>query len=138
MGSELKKKLLFIGIKLRQARIEKGMSQTELGQEIGVSHTSVGFYERGDYKIPIDKLLSASRVLSKPIGYFFGQDADYEEKLYEKFMNLAVKDQEEKYGEMGIEELLKTRNLNLKTRRKIKAALQKVLKNQKKLFNKIW
>lgn len=63
-----------MGKKLELARIEKEMSQLDLAQEIGLSQGMIGKYERGINRIPPDALQKISRVLEKPISYFYGED----------------------------------------------------------------
>ena len=65
---------LEMGKKLELARIEREMSQLELAQEIGLSQGMIGKYERGQNRIPPDVMQRLSRVLEKPIAYFYGED----------------------------------------------------------------
>lgn len=83
-----------MGKKLEIARIEKGMSQLDLAQEIGLSQGMVGKYERGVNRIPPDALQKISRILEKSISYFYGED-DSSENLRDLLKNM-VKDNEYK------------------------------------------
>jgi transcriptional regulator with XRE-family HTH domain len=79
---------LQIGRKLKQARLDKGLSQKELGEKLGITRVVVGMYERGRLRISIQLLLEISRVLVKPIQYFVEEDPDvvssYENSLAQK------------------------------------------------------
>jgi transcriptional regulator with XRE-family HTH domain len=65
---ELKKE---IGKKLKRAREGKGLSQEELAKQIGLSKVGYGAFERGSNLIALNYLLELSRILQKPVTYFF-------------------------------------------------------------------
>ena len=60
-----------VGVKVRKARKAMEMSQTELGNELGVSFQQIQKYEKGSNRIGSGRLWEISRVLQVPIDYFF-------------------------------------------------------------------
>ncbi len=60
-----------VGARLRVRRPLLGMSQTTLGDAIGLSFQQVQKYERGANRIGSSRLFDLSRVLDVPIEYFF-------------------------------------------------------------------
>lgn len=62
---------LHVGLKVRKARKAMGMSQTELGNQLGVSFQQIQKYEKGSNRIGSGRLWEISRVLQVPIDYFF-------------------------------------------------------------------
>ncbi len=64
--------------KIRTARIEVGLSQTDLGGAIGLSDKSISAYEKGRAIPPIDKLRKISHATHRPLRYFTGEtEEDY-------------------------------------------------------------
>ncbi len=61
-----------VGARLRQRRTLLGMSQTMLGEAIGLTFQQVQKYESGANRISASRLFGLSRVLDVPIEYFFG------------------------------------------------------------------
>ena len=66
-----------VGSKLRQFRIMRGLSQTELGKELRVSFQQIQKYERGSNRISAGQLQEFARVLDVPVTSFFA-DGDAE------------------------------------------------------------
>ena len=62
---------VFVGRKVRESRISKGISQQRLGDHLGVSFQQVQKYERGINRIGCSKLWEISKMLGTPIEYFF-------------------------------------------------------------------
>ena len=60
-----------VGARLRQRRTLMGMSQTNLGDVLGVSFQQVQKYENGANRISASRLFDLSRVFDVPIEYFF-------------------------------------------------------------------
>ncbi len=60
-----------IGIQIKKARMEKGLSQEELGEKLGVTWEMVSRYENGRSSAR-KYLAQLSEILDKPIAYFFG------------------------------------------------------------------
>jgi transcriptional regulator with XRE-family HTH domain len=53
---------------LQRRRRERGLSQRELSKTLGMSHSTVSFWERGDSSPTIDKVIELERVLDLPSG----------------------------------------------------------------------
>ena len=60
-----------VGLRVRQRRTLLGMSQTQLGEALGLTFQQVQKYERGVNRIGASRLFDLSRVLDVPIGFFF-------------------------------------------------------------------
>ncbi len=60
-----------VGARLRQRRTLLGMTQTNLGDAIGVSFQQVQKYERGMNRIGSGRLFNLSRILDVPVQFFF-------------------------------------------------------------------
>lgn len=60
-----------VGRQIRSRRRHLRVSQTELGQALGLSFQQVQKYERGANRISASKLLETARFLQVPIAYFF-------------------------------------------------------------------
>ncbi len=60
-----------VGARLRRRRTLLGMSQTKLGEAVGLTFQQVQKYERGANRISASRLFDLSRVLDVPIEYFF-------------------------------------------------------------------
>jgi transcriptional regulator with XRE-family HTH domain len=61
-----------VGRLVRVQRIARGLSQTELGDEIGVTFQQVQKYESGANRISMGRLTRISRVLGVDITYLLG------------------------------------------------------------------
>jgi transcriptional regulator with XRE-family HTH domain len=60
-----------VGVRLRLARTSRGMSQSDLGQTLGLTFQQVQKYERGANRISAGRLFEASIILKVEIVYFF-------------------------------------------------------------------
>ncbi len=60
-----------VGARLRRRRRLLGMSQTKLGEAIGLAFQQVQKYERGANRISASRLFTLSRVFDVPVEYFF-------------------------------------------------------------------
>ncbi len=60
-----------VGVRLRQRRTLLGMTQTNLGDAIGVTFQQAQKYENGANRISASRLFTLSRVLEVPVEYFF-------------------------------------------------------------------
>ncbi|MBD3280212.1 helix-turn-helix domain-containing protein [Candidatus Dojkabacteria bacterium] len=80
-----------IGLQIRKARLEKGFSQDELGDKIGVTWEMISRYENGRSSPSrhVDKL---AKALGKSVGYLYGQDIDPIKENVEKIAS-ALREQ---------------------------------------------
>ncbi|MBX9803507.1 MAG: helix-turn-helix domain-containing protein [Caulobacteraceae bacterium] len=62
---------LFVGERLRAARLASGLSQTELGKAMGLSFQQVQKYERGTNRISASMLARAASAVGVPVADFF-------------------------------------------------------------------
>lgn len=62
-----------IGSRIREVRQIKGLSQTELGQRIGYTKSSVSEWESGKKLISLDVLQKIARVLGQDVSFFLGE-----------------------------------------------------------------
>lgn len=63
-----------IGARVRARRRMLGLSQTALGDELGVTFQQIQKYERGINRISGSTLIRLGRVLGVPAGSFLGDD----------------------------------------------------------------
>lgn len=62
---------VYVGKRLRRRRIFIGMSQTQLGEAVGVSFQQVQKYESGLNRAVPRRLFEFGRTLGVPLAYFF-------------------------------------------------------------------
>ncbi len=62
---------IHVGARLKQRRKLLGMTQTGLGDALGLTFQQVQKYERGVNRIGSSRLLALTRALDVPIEYFF-------------------------------------------------------------------
>jgi transcriptional regulator with XRE-family HTH domain len=62
---------VLVGSRVRVRRLELGLSQTALANELGVTFQQVQKYEKGTNRIGASRLHAMSRVLGVPVTYFF-------------------------------------------------------------------
>lgn len=65
---------VFVGQRVRMARLMAKLSQTTLGEKIGVTFQQVQKYERGGNRISSSRLQQISDVLDKPVSWFFDEN----------------------------------------------------------------
>ena len=89
---------VFVGRRVREARVAKGMSQTDLGDRLGVSFQQVQKYEKGTIRVGASRLLQTAQALTVPVEYFFdgvdethADDAPSNAKLSRKAIATATK-----------------------------------------------
>jgi transcriptional regulator with XRE-family HTH domain len=60
-----------VGRRVRTLRMERGMSQTDLGGELGITFQQIQKYEKGANRIGAGRLQHISEILGVPISVFF-------------------------------------------------------------------
>ena len=60
-----------VGQRIRDKRNERGMSQTEVANALGVTFQQVLKYERGTNRVGASRLYDLSRILNVPVQIFF-------------------------------------------------------------------
>ena len=61
-----------VGARLREARIEAGLTQAALAHQLGLTQVGYSGMERGRTLIGVDVLLEVGRILGRPVTYFLG------------------------------------------------------------------
>jgi transcriptional regulator with XRE-family HTH domain len=61
-----------IGRKIQQAREEKGLTQVELAQALGVTQAGLSNYELGKRRLYLNQIERIARILEKDIAFFIG------------------------------------------------------------------
>ena len=61
-----------VGQRIRARRMAKGMSQTELGEMLGVTFQQVQKYEKGVNRVGAGRLVRIAEALGVPVSFFFG------------------------------------------------------------------
>ena len=69
---------LHVGGRVRMRRKFLGLSQTDLGEALGLTFQQVQKYERGSNRISASKLFETARTLKVPVAYFFEGYGDSE------------------------------------------------------------
>jgi transcriptional regulator with XRE-family HTH domain len=64
---------LEIGQKIRALRVAKGVSQTTLGDGLGVTFQQVQKYERGTNRVSAGRLQKIAVMLNTPITFFYNE-----------------------------------------------------------------
>jgi len=79
-----------VGRNVRVYRLAKGLSQTQLGEQLGVTFQQVQKYENGTNRIGSGRLMQISKALEVPITAFFeGADKPQQGKHASVFDRLA-------------------------------------------------
>lgn len=66
-----------VGRRIRAKRLLLGLTQSELGDRLGVSFQQIQKYERGANSVGAGRLQSIAKVLSEPVSFFFqGPEAE--------------------------------------------------------------
>jgi transcriptional regulator with XRE-family HTH domain len=60
-----------IGCRIREMRIARAMSQSDLANALGISFQQVQKYERGTNRVGSGRLFRISRILEVPVSLFF-------------------------------------------------------------------
>jgi transcriptional regulator with XRE-family HTH domain len=60
-----------VGQRIRAKRLLLGLTQTELGDHLGVSFQQIQKYERGANRVGAGRLQAIAKALSEPVSFFF-------------------------------------------------------------------
>ena len=61
-----------VGQRIRIQRLQSGLSQTSLADQLGVTFQQVQKYEKGVNRVGAGRLTKIAKVLGVPVGSFFG------------------------------------------------------------------
>jgi transcriptional regulator with XRE-family HTH domain len=64
---------IHVGARLRQRRSLLGMSQTKVGEAVGLTFQQIQKYERGSNRVGSSRLFEFAKVLDVPVSYFFDE-----------------------------------------------------------------
>ena len=62
---------IHVGARVRERRVSLGMSQTDLGEYLGLTFQQIQKYERGTNRLSASKLWALSHFFDVPIEWFF-------------------------------------------------------------------
>ncbi len=65
-------------LKLKLARMEKDLSQTELAKRVGVTRQTIGMVESGDYNPTLNLCIQICKELGKTLNDLFWEDNEDE------------------------------------------------------------
>jgi transcriptional regulator with XRE-family HTH domain len=60
-----------IGLRIRTLRLERGLSQAELGEKLGVSFQQIQKYEKGVNRVSAGRLHRVAESLGVPVTFFY-------------------------------------------------------------------
>jgi transcriptional regulator with XRE-family HTH domain len=66
----------YVGERIREARLSNKMSQTKLGELLGVSFQQIQKYETGKNRAPSSRLELMVTALNRPLMFFFPNPTD--------------------------------------------------------------
>src|SRR5262249_15649251 len=66
---------VMVGKRIRLRRVQLGLSQTELGQKLGVTFQQVQKYENGTNRVSCSRLYETAVALDVPVAFFFMDSA---------------------------------------------------------------
>ncbi|BCH56016.1 putative HTH-type transcriptional regulator R00410 [Agrobacterium vitis] len=62
---------ILIGARIRGARHNAGISQTTLGDALGITFQQIQKYEKGTNRVGGSRMAEIAKILGKPVAYFF-------------------------------------------------------------------
>jgi transcriptional regulator with XRE-family HTH domain len=79
-----------LGNKIRLRRVEKRLSQSHLGEKLGLSFQQVQKYERGVNRVGASRLQQIATALDVPVTYFYDSDSKTTDVKSLLFLNSAL------------------------------------------------
>lgn len=78
-----------IGKRIKTARKDKGITQENFAEQLGVSVSFISQVEAGDKKFNLARISEVSKLLEKPVSYFIdGFEKEKDSNDIEEIMNL--------------------------------------------------
>jgi transcriptional regulator with XRE-family HTH domain len=62
-----------VGARIRNLRLRNGLSQTELGEQIGVTFQQIQKYEKGTNRISASRLAALAKFFGLPVAAFYSE-----------------------------------------------------------------
>lgn len=100
--------------RIKQLRLEKGLSQRKLAEETGISQQSLSFYEKGDRRPKIETWQKLADYFDVSVGYLQGvEDTNYSynlafSKILDKYDGVSSLKKDEKVKLVGMKIDLET------------------------------
>jgi transcriptional regulator with XRE-family HTH domain len=69
-----------IGRRMRALRLERGLSQTDLGKQLGVTFQQIQKYEKGANRVAAGRLQRVAEALGVPITFFYAGSETAEDR----------------------------------------------------------
>ncbi len=95
------RQIVFVGTRIRQLRKERGLTQANLAQRIGVQQSDLCRMENGEYRVSLDTMFKILGVFGIEIGDFFRAEtapaspAEIEREVLRLFNRLTADKREE-------------------------------------------
>jgi transcriptional regulator with XRE-family HTH domain len=86
--------LELVGLKIRELRRQRKLTQTELADRIGIHQSDLSRMEKGEYKVGLDTLLRILQSFNLSIGDFF-EERPRESTILDRYEGLSEKAQRE-------------------------------------------
>ena len=64
---------VFVGSRVRMARVLRNMTQEKLGEALGITFQQVQKYEKGTNRIGSSRMVKIAEVLQQPVSWFFDE-----------------------------------------------------------------
>jgi transcriptional regulator with XRE-family HTH domain len=71
----------YIGIKIRQKRIELNLTQTKVARTLNVTFQQIQKYEKGTNGLSANRIRTLSNYFNMPISYFFEGYEDFKQEF---------------------------------------------------------
>ena len=65
-----------LGDRLKEARLEKGLTLEQVAEQVGVRLNTIWCYEKGKFRPSEPVLKLCSQIYNRPVEWFFGEEAD--------------------------------------------------------------
>jgi transcriptional regulator with XRE-family HTH domain len=62
---------ILIGDRIKRARMVLGLTQTELGEKLGLGLRQIQKIEKGEAGVTVDRIEEVAKTLNVPVSYFF-------------------------------------------------------------------
>lgn len=90
----------YVGLKIRQLRKKRNLTQAELSAKIGVQQSDLSRMEKGEYRISLDILFKILEVFQMSMVEFFEEIApkennELQNEFLKEFSSLSKEEQEE-------------------------------------------
>ena len=72
---------IHIGIRLKQKRIKKNLTQTKVAKALNVTFQQIQKYEKGTNGLSASRIQALSKYLNVPISYFFEGFTEFKEEF---------------------------------------------------------